>query len=381
MKFFSLYKVSIVIVFIAYVYFAYAGMMSFGGLSSGINFTYSVTAIFFVFIALLLLKERSRPNGMKTRWMVVIVWTLLCGFVGLSPTGPAMLHIMFAPLSFLLFYKICSSSNEFNLCNILAVILFILISVFYIQILFLNQSFIVGEIKRQSNLIYWPLSLMPFIFLLKNRKVSIGLIFLLSVFSLLSLKRGALIVMGIAILIYLKKFFFKSSLANRILFVAVIFVLTFLISNYLESYTSTAFDRIDSMRTDQGSGRVGIWESIFERLQTSNILEIVFGHGEGSLVKISGISGHNDFLQILFQYGIIGAFIYLSVFFFCIKRYFYLKKFKSNFSDSYLSSLTVFVVLGTVSELWVSYTYFVFVTAYWGCIEGKLTYDRLHARL
>ena len=55
-----------------------------------------------------------------------------------------------------------------------------------------------------------------------------------------------------------------------------------------------------------------------------------------------------------------------------LKRTIILRKEKSHYYIGYAASVVIVLVLGLVSNLFVFYSYFAFICAFWGIVEAKM---------
>ena len=136
-----------------------------------------------------------------------------------------------------------------------------------------------------------------------------------------------------------------------------------------------AVERVENLEEDEGSGRLERYKDVLRLLRDEdNRGKIVLGHGyrtvEDSLGESS--SAHNDFLEVLYDYGIIGLLLFVLFHLALIKRVLYLRKIESEFMEGYAVSYAIFFIMSMVSHLIIYPTYFIFLTSYWGAIEGYL---------
>ena len=79
-------------------------------------------------------------------------------------------------------------------------------------------------------------------------------------------------------------------------------------------------NRFEAMNEDEGNGRLDIYSDVFVQYLDSDLFSQLFGHGYNMVsVVLKGPSAHNDFLEVLYDYGIIG-FIILSICMFVLQR-------------------------------------------------------------
>ncbi|MBQ3946470.1 MAG: hypothetical protein II670_12820, partial [Alphaproteobacteria bacterium] len=115
-------------------------------------------------------------------------------------------------------------------------------------------------------------------------------------------------------------------------------------------------------------------------LEQNSIGDWILGRGYGSIVLSRHTNAHNDALQMLFEYGIIGLFVYIAMFIYAIKRARVLRRNNSEYYLGYAISIVIFIVLGMVSNLVVFNSYFAFICAFWGIVESKLVQNKLIRR-
>lgn len=171
-----------------------------------------------------------------------------------------------------------------------------------------------GESFAVLNLSYYCLCLLPFILSLDNKKIkSIGLIMCVVV-TLLSFKRGAIITMFLMFLGYIivdgiinhKKFMNITKLL-LILFASIILI--GIINQYSNNYLLNRFG-INSLL--DGSGRHAIQQKAIESIKNRGVIQLLFGLGSGSTTNNLGITTHNDYIEFLYCFGIVGLVLYIK---------------------------------------------------------------------
>lgn len=222
-----------------------------------------------------------------------------------------------------------------------------------------------------NNTVFYYVLVVPWLLLFKNkllRRLSIAVLLILAV---LSLKRSAVI---IALSCSFAFFVFNQKKSNyRLLWIAVVIVLFCgiykIVGNMAEVVNVT--NRFEAMNEDEGNGRLDIYSDVFVQYLDSDLFSQLFGHGYNMVsVVLKGPSAHNDFLEVLYDYGIIGfiMFIYLHVR--VAKTTYKLHKHRSSYFIPYMVSFIIFVVMSIVSHLIIYPTYFCCLVAFWAYIES-----------
>jgi O-antigen ligase len=74
------------------------------------------------------------------------------------------------------------------------------------------------------------------------------------------------------------------------------------------------FDMKYGMNVSSGIWRLTYWTKIFKLYWNSSAINILIGHGAGSVKMAFGMEPHNDFLRLLFEYGAVGMGIFIYFF-------------------------------------------------------------------
>lgn len=196
---------------------------------------------------------------------------------------------------------------------------------------YFNQNQILAErISNKTDLVnnvaYSFVALIPFVFLFRGKRIfSIAALLLLLFFVIQGAKRGALIAAGIASLFFiyyqLKTVDKKYGVFGYIITILGLIGLGVFIFDFYQS-NEYLLSRMDQM-VDEGSssGRDVIYGKILKGwYENPNFINLVFGFGFGaSMVFTDGLFAHNDWLELLSNFGLFGVFIYLSLFYYAAR--------------------------------------------------------------
>lgn len=216
-----------------------------------------------------------------------------------------------------------------------------------------------GKEEIVNNVSYSLILLIPFLFLFEKRKfITNALLFLIMYFVILGSKRGAIIVGGISVLFYLyyrvKFANFNKNIFNYIfgfasLFGILIYGYRFFLQNDHLIY------RFEQLQEGESSGRDEIYANIFSNWSNSeNLVNIFFGYGFAGSLELSGQGlAHNDWLELLSNFGLIGVGIYL-LFFYHAFKYAFKVKIHSQYKLMLLCILTMWLATSFFSMGYVS---------------------------
>ena len=215
-------------------------------------------------------------------------------------------------LIFIFAYILSSKSKEILDFFATGMIVAMLITAFFY---YKNWTFANEVDEAHLGTSYYVLFLLPTLLLTPHKWLRYVGLFITGLVLFSSFKRGGLIAIVLAIVAYL---FVKEVLVERkftrllVFLIAVIalFIILIFIDNAMGNIIS---ERILNIREDGGSNRDQVWATTWNMICRSNSEQLIFGHGFNAVLKDSplGLSAHNDFLEVLYNFGIIGFIPYL----------------------------------------------------------------------
>ena len=203
------------------------------------------------------------------------------------------------------------------------------------------------------NSIYYIVLLLPFGLRSRWRYLLIGMVGLCVLFSG---KQGAFlaVVIGVICFYMSERKVFDNSLGKKSkIWIVVLGIIVVFAYDYVS--TNMEFDILrgfQSLEDDGGNGRLEIYQHLLTLIKQSSFIELVLGHGGMNAVfNRLGISAHNDFIEILFDFGFIGFILYAIFIVSLISCYLKLINIKSQLAPSLIYTIVVFLVLSMVSHL------------------------------
>ena len=298
-----------------------------------------------IFVFYLLFNMLFRANECSNAYILCIVLPLVTLFVStnIKITGQTLLAIGYVSAL---------------MCNCLAFI--------YIQ---LNQNISIfqalshEEQVESFNSIYFILIAMPYIFFIKQKKYVIVFI-LLPLYAIILSEKTTCFLCSLCILFY----YFYSEIKRidiryRILFL-IFLILAFLCISVPDSFS------LLSVKEDfesGGNGRSDIALKTLNIFLDADIIYFLFGFGPNGVTSAIGIGAHNDFLEILFDYGICGLFFFLLFIWSLIRYYIHMRN-RCLVNDVYVISLIVFFIVSSASSLFATQLQILLFMVIWGII-------------
>ena len=170
------------------------------------------------------------------------------------------------------------------------------------------------EFTNNQGLVF--ISIVPLLFLVKNHKMyQYVLLMILTVLSLLSMKRSAM-VLSLALVIWFLGFSLKQS-SNWRRIVAISSAIIFLILGAVfidRLYNTSSYfrGRVEATLEGNSSGRDEIANDLLRYFNhEATFSQQIFGSGADATLDITYNYAHNDWLEILINQGIIGVLVYL----------------------------------------------------------------------
>jgi len=280
---------------------------------------------------------------------------------------------------FLFFFSIFKYNGR-SLERILTYIIvgwYIIIALFYSvnysalgQIVNSEQTDVLGS----SYILLYPL---PLALCLKNKFwkwfcVLIGVIVVMS-----SIKRGGVLGFAFAMLIY---YFVQNFYINHTKYIVrniivTIFSVVLLASAFItyDNIINNGLiqERMNMISEDNGSYRGEVMTYLFNNIPNIPIDKLIFGYGYLGSVNFSPIhlSAHNDFLEVLYDYGLIGFGLYIWFYILIFKKIKYLIRQKSEYAAPLAAGFTLLLVLSMISHI-IIFPYFAWYAIILGIFDG-----------
>jgi len=333
----------------------------------------------------------SQPNILSNKIIrVLLVWGMYVSFVNLLFVGntgfgyfTTFIDVIWFPSVFVLFYSIFISDKSGNLYNKLVKgfppVYFVLFLLILYKMVFHFGSIYFGVlIAVEINTVFWVLLLVPFAFLVERRFLKYIILISTFILVLVSTKRSATIAISLVICMSLINDFFirKKALIGIPFGIILLFILVSIFNETISRVNINVLDRIQETNVYEES-RMDLLIESWEKYQNKSLLMKIIGSGHRSTGYDRGIdmlskTSHNDFFEVLYNYGIIGSILYFYFVWRISKRLIQLKRIGGKYFHSYLASYIIFMVLSMVSHLVIYPSYFAFLLFLWALMEKKI---------
>lgn len=190
-----------------------------------------------------------------------------------------------------------------------------------------TSSFFVYETQRMlhseydtdgltNNIAYHFLSLFPLLFFYRDKKVLQWIMLgYIMIFIIYGMKRGAILIGCILLVVHIYKTFKNSSSTQKIVVFLLCLVFSFILIRFVKVYMSdiSYFQyRIEQTVEGDSSGRGDYYKLFVDYfMNISNPIKVLFGGGAYETVRINGNTAHNDWIELLINNGLLGFVLYL----------------------------------------------------------------------
>ena len=279
-------------------------------------------------------------------------------------------------LPFICFFVEYYAQYDFGLKKlrrILVLACFIILSANYL-INYQVVSIATGDAIVGTNASYFILYFLPILCFVTNQKLHKYNFIIVAFMVLLSTKRGETLGLALGIIMYIYIRIRQSQTLGRygifrifsiLTSIVVVLAILYFINNL---YGGFLFERLIGSIDDEGSGRLTIFEDSIDLIKKSDAIGRVFGHGYNAVKYKLVLSAHNDFLEIIYDFG------YICVLLFMV---FVVKGFVCSFKHHDLEirpilglSFSIMLVCSLISVIVVRTYYLNLLALCWGAASG-----------
>ena len=376
--------VFIIILYMPFIIWSQYSLQS--NLNENVGIFRTITAFFNLAInALILLwlfANRPRVKNKSQLMRLIIIWTILV-VLQCFLTAPSLerllkniVYVTFWSLNALFVYRLVrdgSLKDDFVLKGFL--VLYAVSLACFIFMYYVKLSVYGGLSTTSMNHSYFLLCQMPWLFLIKKKGLRLFLIVTCLIAIVFSLKRTSLICVALVGVLYIHYIVSKYSFIFRLVlftFLAIVSIygIVYIDRHYLGGGMTA---RIEQSEEDDMGSRPVIWAAVIQKYSESSLIQKLIGHGHDTVYYDCDmeVSAHSEYVETLYDYGILMLGLLLIIVFVLVRNMFRLYKTKSPYALPYGASVLVYLVLSISCHLLLYPQYFAFLAAFWGFIEAE----------
>lgn len=362
--------------------FIYIGLTS-SALLSGIQKTI-VYAMILVGFLLACTKGHSRMERTGKVLLMFTLFTIISTFFGVTPDIPfwrQAIHLMvFASV----FWTVYIATEQFGRRGSVGIVNF---SYILIALIYLIAG--VSGKKIEGNVVYYLLMFLPLTSMINSDLLRKILYLIQGFIVLVSNKRTALI----AFVCYClcsewmnnKKITGRKKVYKGFLYVLIVIILYIAFPIICQKLNITVFNELEvsHIAEDGGSNRLFIYGQLWMAQKNGDWIHWGIGSGYNSVllsrvctdgVLGGNVSAHNDFLEVLYDYGIVGLLIYIAFFICIIRKAIKMKKEEYKYAASFIASILMVLSISLTSHLVIYLNYYALIFVFWALCLADYRY-------
>ena len=167
-----------------------------------------------------------------------------------------------------------------------------------------------------NNMAYYLTCSMLFIPFCRNKILRYVMALVCVYFCIVSAKRGA-ILLSLVMLLFMFYYWYKEIKVKHkyasLLFIGIIIIIS--IYGLSEAFQTDVIQRRLERSGIESQVRESFWKTLIENYTSSSIFVLLFGNGFLSTIPVVGNFAHNDWLEILYDFGLLGFGLYFILYF------------------------------------------------------------------
>ena len=365
---------------IAYAYFDVTTSAQAGNMDMARNRVYPIILSILVLLGFYAASHKMRPVlrlPLTPVLVIILIWLILGnvlnGTLGREAGINVMMGIMWI-LSYFSFFQYirCNKTDELKVFFIVMFVVYLVVNVYAQR----NIAIAYGREYGMTSYSYYLLSMLPALMMVENKGLRLALVCICSFFVVFSFKRGPILTLPLILLVYILIGKKVGTAHYNLLWVFVIALFTVALVYYV-NLLSNGFllSRFSEDELSSASGRDEIWSSVWADIRQRDYLHWLIGKGAGYSVQLVGTGVHNEWLEFLSTYGLIGVAFYFSFFIALIRRLIGLIKDRSRYAPQYAASVAFFFLSGLSDGFYFVYWSFYFFSTL-GYIEALVRKEK-----
>lgn len=233
------------------------------------------------------------------------------------------------------------------------------------------------DFESQTNMVYFFLLTFPILLLTPKKRQRYFLLILSTFVAFLSMKRSMILSFGLFWgFIEIKYLLSKGKKTYAVILsvvMAVVIYGSFNVANDItEGHLSERLNTGDEEDEDITNGREAIYLTTSEMIKSSPVAHQILGNGHNAVRRDSvlEISAHNEFLEIIYDYGIITLLVYIGFWLYILRQWYFHYRNNTVFFMPYTMSVCIFAVMAMVSQLVLYGSYFLYLVIFWGMVAA-----------
>ena len=325
---------------------------------------------------ILILVSAKKNKGNRSIHLICILWEIMMMVVLVYNHAPIgnYAKCLAWPLFFESSYLFMRADRK---------LLFSFRRMFYIlialgMVILLGAMVLIG-FGGQTNMVYFVILPVPVVLITRNKRLRNIILIAATFIAVLSMKRS----MMLAMVLFWVILGFKYVLGGAKKGVAILLSILVIVAAYgsfriVNNVSGGALSSRFNDEEDISNGREYIYTITLDMIMKSSLADKILGHGHNAVGRdsILEVSAHNEFLEITYDYGILILIVYLGLWVYVVKEWWYHYHNETEFLIPYTLSICIFAVMAMVSQLVLYVSYFLYLVMFWAMVaalkDGKM---------
>lgn len=333
-------------------------------------------------LALVVLRKHSLNNQCLLPFLIIFTYSVavLHSLEAPFPAKSCYITLLLPAICFYFPQRLIENGFNKNFFIYGSIVVYILLTFFYYYN-YQNNAWI--EIQNQNNAAYTLLFFAPLLLCCDNRYVRYIVLALTGIALLFSLKRSGIVayMLALASFLFIDIFVNKSSKNRLMLLIIVVLGLYGLynVSQFFLGERSELLINRFTLLEEGDSERTQIYNTTIQMIAKNDLVDYVTGHGYGGVAKDSPLkcSAHNDYLEFMYDYGIIGLTLLLLFVIHFIKYVISLIRRKSSYAAPAMFALVIILVNSCFSHVFYYEWYLLLVSMFGGYINWAAAHENI----
>lgn len=345
---------------------------------------FALIALLTIFFVYTLFSQGIKKDAVKGSLWLITGWVFIVGIIQGVSIWAMLVHLGLSLLWILIYHFGRNYTSKYHTVKITTVkwiVVFFFFYVFSALYAQYNIRIIYGR-TPVINLVYYVMVFYPWVTLIPTKRYRQLLNFLILGIVLLSFKRGAIIIFPLMLITYS---LVKAKIENRkiagvgkAILLSVIFICGLLIvDNFTGGFILNRFT-IEAL--ESGSGRTDLYRLAINNIKKRSLSDLMIGLGSGSSVQLLGTGVHNEWIEFMFSFGIIGLILYAKLFVSLVLRGRRYIKEKSKYAPAYASIIMYMLVIGLFGGLYFVHST-LYVMLFLGTVEGLRINEKINKEM
>lgn len=343
-----------------------------------------ILTLYVLSLIIIYIRGFSAPSkSMRSNLFMIVLSLMPATFFLTKVSVYPIILLISIPIGFFVGKKLYIIHNELDSNNFVLTLILLPAIIGSIWSLFISRNIALFDEGR--DFIFSIVIFTPLIYYCRNYILRFILIFLFAYVALMSAKRTAIILIVASLCLYLlyNVQYVRKNKSKVVLFLLTAFILYHIsgtlniFDNFNDAY-EMSLERMQNLDDASNDNRRYMISTILGGVSSSNILNLIFGHGYNAVTKnLFGNPAHNDYLEMFYDYGIIALLFYmvfiLRLVSFGIAQIFRNKRVRSN-SFYLVNTILIFLLLSFLNCILINplYIYVLMLAIGWSFEHSKI---------